>query len=218
MAARVAATRDELGAHAQAPLPDGVVADLSSLVAVRAMAAEIAAAHPVLDVLIHNAGVFAKAPIRSADGHELSIAVNHLAPFALTQGLLSSASTAGRVVTVSSIAHSRGQVDLERLKARALPAHFDGYTLYAESKLMNVLFANELARRLKGTRVTSNSLHPGVVSTKLLKEGFGMAGPDSHERGAATSVFLAVDDSQAHAPDEGAALGAFVAPSRSDGP
>jgi NAD(P)-dependent dehydrogenase (short-subunit alcohol dehydrogenase family) len=196
---RLAEVHAQLSATAPGPLPTPVVADLSSLAAVRQMAKTLTAAHPHIDVLLHNAGVYAQALTRSADGHELTVAVNHLAPYVLTHGLLESlkAAPAGRVITVSSVAHGRGEIDFERLKQRALPSQFNGYALYAESKLMNVLFANELARRLAGTRVTSNSLHPGVVSTKLLKEGFGMNGPDSHEDGAATSVFLATDDSVA---------------------
>lgn len=177
------------------PLPEPLVANLADLGAVTAMGEAYVARGEGLDVLLHNAGVFATTLQRSVDGHELSVAVNHLAPFRLTALLLPVLQQApqGRVVVVSSIAHSRGVVDFAALEHRHPSDTFDGYGAYAESKLMNVLFSNELARRLQGTRVTSNSLHPGVVSTKLLKEGFGMRGPDSHEQGAATSVFLATD-------------------------
>lgn len=177
------------------PLPEPLVGDLADLRAVTAMGQAYLERGEGLDVLLHNAGVFATTLQRSVDGHELSVAVNHLAPFRLTAILLPLLLKApqGRVVVVSSIAHSRGVVDFNALERKHPGDDYDGYGAYAESKLMNVLFSNELARRLQGTTVTSNSLHPGVVSTKLLKEGFGMRGPDSHEAGAATSVYLATD-------------------------
>jgi NAD(P)-dependent dehydrogenase (short-subunit alcohol dehydrogenase family) len=165
--------------------------DLSKLAEVRALAEQVLAVAPTLDVLVNNAGVFLQERALSADGFELTFHVNHLAPFLLTT-LLRGALTAapqGRVVTVSSIAHQRGRVDLKDLGAEA---HFDGYGQYALSKLLNIHFTHELARRLSGTRVTAAALHPGVITTKLLKAGFNMAGA-SVEAGARTSVFCATD-------------------------
>jgi NAD(P)-dependent dehydrogenase (short-subunit alcohol dehydrogenase family) len=166
--------------------------DLSRLDDVRALAADLVARFPRLDALIHNAGIFAQARALTVDGFESTLAVNHLAPFVLTHLTLGPLRAArGRVVTVSSVAHQRGELDLDDL---AHARGFSGYAAYARSKLCNVLFAAEMARRL-GDAVTSNSLHPGVVSTKLLATGFGMQGNDSLAEGAATSVFLALDPS-----------------------
>ncbi len=196
-AAKAAAVADELAAlvpdarHRVEPFG----ADLSSLAEVRALASQVIARHEFLDVLINNAGVFMNERVVTVDGFEASFAINHLAPFVLTALLLPALreSEQGRVVTVSSIAHNRGRLDWDDLDAKV---RFEGYAAYANSKLANVLFAYELAKRLVGTRVTSNALHPGVITTKLLWNGFGSRG-DSLERGAATSVKLALDASLA---------------------
>jgi NAD(P)-dependent dehydrogenase (short-subunit alcohol dehydrogenase family) len=164
-------------------------ADLSRPGEVRAMAAALRAAHPRIDVLLHNAGVFATTRQVTPEGLELTFAVNHLAPFLLTHLLLDRVREArGRVVVVSSGVHGNAALDLDDLQgARG----YDGYTAYARSKLCNVLFTTELAERLAGSGATANALHPGVVGTKLLRAGFAMEGPDSLVQGAATSVFLA---------------------------
>lgn len=179
----------------RASTPGPVHADLTDLQAVRAMAAQVARDGP-LDVLINNAGVFENERRTTPDGRERTLAVNHDAPVLLTHALLEAlhAAPQGRVVCVSSVAHARGQLHLDDLdSARS----FSGYGAYAASKLANVLFAVELARRLAHTRVTANALHPGVVTTKLLRGGFGMDGPETVDEGAATSVFLALDPSVA---------------------
>jgi NAD(P)-dependent dehydrogenase (short-subunit alcohol dehydrogenase family) len=173
----------------------GVVADLSSLAAVREMARELRERDELPDVLVNNAGIYAKEFRLSPDGIELTMAVNHFAPWLLTRELLSfSESTVSRIVNVSSIAHSRGTLSLDDIACTRRP--FDAYAMYAASKLANVHFTRELAERL-GTRAAVNALHPGVVSTKLLKEGFGMQGSDSLADGAKTSVMLALDDAYA---------------------
>lgn len=167
--------------------------DLSRFDETRALAAQVREQAPALDVLVNNAGVFMNERLLSEDGHELTFQVNHLAPFLLTALLRPALETApqGRVVTVSSIAHARGRVQLDDLdSARG----FDGYRAYAASKLMNVYFTHELARRLEGTKVTAYALHPGVITTKLLKAGFAMAGA-SVEAGARTSVYCATEPS-----------------------
>jgi NAD(P)-dependent dehydrogenase (short-subunit alcohol dehydrogenase family) len=167
----------------------GFVADLSRLSDVEALAREVAAKVKRLDVLVHNAGVFMNARALTGAGVETTFAVNHLAPFLLTHRLrpLLEASAPARVVVVSSVAHTRGSLDLEDLSASR---SFSPYGAYAASKLANVLFTFALARRLEGTGVTANCLHPGVVTTKLLKAGFGASGVPVEE-GAATPVFLA---------------------------
>lgn len=158
---------------------------------VRRLADDVSAQVDRLDVLVNNAGVFLHERVLTNDGFESTFAVNHLATFLLTHLLLPKLelSTQGRIVTVSSIAHSRGKLDFSDLQSER---YFHGYTAYATSKLANVLFAYEMARRLSKSRVTSNALHPGVISTKLLKSGFGTTGA-SLVQGAATSVKLAVD-------------------------
>ncbi len=164
--------------------------DLSSLAQVRAMAGEIRGRFPRLDVLVHNAGVFMKSRTLTVDGLEATFAVNHLAPFLLThlvQDLLLKSSPA-RVVIVSSTTHVHCTCDFDNLQGEK---SYDGRYAYSLSKLGNVLFTVELADRLKGSGVTANCLHPGVVGTKLLREGYGSMNAASTERGAETSVFLA---------------------------
>jgi len=140
--------------------------DLGTLAAVRALAAEFRAKHKRLDVLVNNAGGVSDKRQITTDGFEQTFAVNHLAPFLLTHLLLDllKASAPSRVVVVASVGHRRGSIDFEDL-------HFEkGYQImraYARSKLANVLFANELSRRLAGTGVVANSLHPGVVATNI---------------------------------------------------
>ena len=192
---RLRATAAELGEIGGRPAPEPVAADLASLAAVRALAGEIDARGDRLDVVVHNAGVYMKRRDRSADGHEMTFAVNHLAPFLLTHLLLARPCGAGlrRIVNVSSIAHSRGRVDLDDPQLLRQP--FSSYASYATSKLANVLFTVELARRLAARKVAVNALHPGVASTKLLTEGFEMEGSDSLAESAATSVLLALDPS-----------------------
>lgn len=172
------------------------VADFARLDDVRAMAARLNADDAPIDVLLHNAGVYMNDPRATADGFEMTLGVNHLAPTLLTHLLLDrvrASSYPGRIVLVSSIAHTRGALNIDDFET------LDGFTpygAYAASKLANVALARALAPRL-GASPTVNSLHPGVVSTKLLTEGFGFEGNDSHAQGAATSVFLALDPSVA---------------------
>ena len=168
---------------------EGIIADLSSMRQVRMLADEVRNRCNRLDVLLNNAGTYMTSRVLTEDGFETTFAVNHLAPFLLTRLLepLLRFSEPARVVTVSSIAHMRGQLDMNNLQGKR---RFDPYGAYALSKLANVLFSNELAIRLVDTGVTSNSLHPGVITTKLLRTGFNSEGA-SVEEGAATSVFLA---------------------------
>ncbi len=163
--------------------------DLASLAEVRERTGELAKREPALDVALHNAGLFENEAKTSAEGIELTMAVNHFAPFLMTQLLLPllRASGDGRVVMVSSMAHSSGVItegDDTFLKG------FSPYAAYAASKLGNVLFARELARR--EASITASSLHPGVITTKLLRAGFDMAGAPVAE-GAKTSVKVATD-------------------------
>jgi NAD(P)-dependent dehydrogenase (short-subunit alcohol dehydrogenase family) len=187
------AVKEEIEALAGAAMPAALVGDLSSLAGVRAMAGSLLARGEGVDVLLNNAGVYLNEAEASADGFELTFAVNHLAPFLLTHLLLPRLreSAGPRVVSVSSMAHARGQISVSGLGSLGSTEGFEPYAAYALSKLANVLFTVELARRL-GPSVAVNALHPGVVSTKLLTEGFGMRGGDSLGEGAATSVRLAL--------------------------
>jgi NAD(P)-dependent dehydrogenase (short-subunit alcohol dehydrogenase family) len=173
---------------------DHVAFDLGSLAAVRKGAAAIEGKTPALHVLINNAGIYANERVTSRDGHELTFAVNHLGPFLLTSLLLpllrrsATAGAASRVINVSSIAHTRGEIHIGDL---SLARGFSGYAAYAQSKLANIMHAMSLASRLPASEVTANSLHPGVVMTKLLRIGFGPVKGDTVEEGAQTSVYLA---------------------------
>jgi len=189
-AASVARAVDELAASGEAAALEGWACDLSSLAEVRARGAELLARHPRLDVLLHNAGVYANRRAVTVDGFELTFAVSHLAPFLLTHTLLPAlrAAAPARVILVSSQVHQGAGVNWSDLQ---LSRGYSAYGAYGQAKLCNVLFANGLAARFAPETLTANSLHPGVVTTKLLR-GFGMgSGPDSLEEGARTSIHLA---------------------------
>jgi NAD(P)-dependent dehydrogenase (short-subunit alcohol dehydrogenase family) len=164
-------------------------ADFASLAEVRRLAAEVQVKHERLDALIANAGVYLTQRQLSADGYELTFAVNHLAHFLLTNLLLDTLkrSAPARIVVVASQVHRSGRLDFSDLH---LARRYDGYTAYANSKLANVLFTYALAERLKGTGVAANALHPGVIGTKLLHAGWGLGGAGV-DAGAQTSVYLA---------------------------
>ena len=205
MGARVlmACRSAERGAEAQAAVVAEVpgastellIADLSSGEGVRALAEQTLQHTDRLDVLVNNAGVFTPSYIPTVDGFETQFAVNHLAPFLLTHLLrdLLVKSAPARVVTVSSEAHKRGQIRWDDLQGEQ---QYSGLQAYSQSKRANLLFNRELARRLGGTGVTANALHPGVIGTRLLFTGFAplrLLRPflKTPERGARTSVFLA---------------------------
>lgn len=193
-AARASAALDDIRAATGNESLESYAADFTSQRQVRALADAIRAKHDRLHVLINNAGVFTRRRTLTGDGLETTFAVNHLAPFLLTHLLLdllkAGAAAAGapsRVITVSSGTHHSGSIEWDNLQGEK---QYDGYSAYARSKLANVLFANDLAGRLKGTGVTSNSLHPGAIATKLLRAGWSGGGA-SVQHGAATPVYLA---------------------------
>lgn len=162
-------------------------ADLADLSEVSRMAHDLSARLPHLDVLINNAGVYMTTRQITGDGFEMTLAVNYMSHFLLTNLLLPllKKSPGSRVVTVSSIAHMGGRIEFDNLNGER---GFNAYHAYANSKLANTLFANELARREPW--LDSNSLHPGVIDTKLLHAGFNMPGSSVAE-GARTSIYLA---------------------------
>ncbi len=173
-------------------------ADLSSLAQVRRVGDDIIARHPAIQVLVNNAAVARKRREESADGIELTLAVNHLAAFELTRTLLPALQRGApaRVVTVASAAQRRKQVVLDDLQN--VGRRYGGVRVYGETKLMNVLFTKELARRTAGTGVTVTCCHPGVIGTdglvnyfpRLLRP-FVAAFTGTTERGADTPVWLA---------------------------
>jgi NAD(P)-dependent dehydrogenase (short-subunit alcohol dehydrogenase family) len=198
--AKAESTLAEIRAAAPHAKTDVLFADLSSMREVRRLADEYLARHPRLDVLVNNAGAILMQRILTVDGFEKTLATNHLAPFLLTNLLLEriKASAPARIVTVASEAHRGGELDFDNLM---LERGYRGMRAYAASKLANILFTLELSRRLAGSGVTANSLHPGVVAsgfgqgeaTGLFKWAFKLAKPFliSTESGARTSVYLA---------------------------
>ncbi len=173
---RLRATRDEIAAGTGGARPETYRADFASLAEVRHLAAEVGAAHPVLDVLINNAGI-GRGPgggtVRevSTDGHELRFQVNHLAPLLLSRLLLDSLRRAapGRIVNVASA----GQMTID-FDDVMIEHDYDGRRAYCQSKLAMVMATFELARRVDAREVTINALHPGsLLDTKMVREGFG---------------------------------------------
>lgn len=164
--------------------------DLASQGQVRKLASDVKKGQDELHVLINNAGTFQPQRRLTEDGLETTFAVNHLAPFLLTNELLDllKRSAPSRIITVASMAHWNAKVDWNNLQGER---HYDGFQAYALSKLGNILFTYALARRLQGTGVTANCLHPGVIRTKLLRAGFGDYPGATPKEGARTSVYLA---------------------------
>lgn len=150
------------------------VADLAVQSEVRRLADEVLRREPRLDVLINNAGGYWNTRHVTADGLEHTFALNHLAPFLLTQLLLErlEAGGAARVVTVASNAQTWGRIDFDDLQGER---SYSGARAYNQSKLANVLFTYELDRRLRGTSVTANAIHPGLVSTSFGADDPGRA-------------------------------------------
>jgi retinol dehydrogenase-12 len=189
---------EEVRSQARGEPPELIVADLASLADVRRLAADFQKTHDKLDVLLNNAGLLVPSRRVTVDGIEETFAVNHLAPFVLTAELLGllQATPGSRIVNVSSEAHRRATMRWDDLEFRT---GYSGLKVYSQSKLANILFTYELSRRLEGTGVTANCLHPGVIAS-----GFGhtykgvfsvllkLAKPFllTTEEGARTSVYL----------------------------
>jgi len=163
---RAEAAAVDIRRESDASVVDLFVAELSSQAEVRRLAVEVLDRYLRLDVLVNNVGGFWATRHTTADGLEHTFAVNHLAPFLLTNMLLDrlKASAPARVVTVSSGAQSMGRIDFEDLQGER---RYSGQRAYNQSKLANVMFTYELARRLEGTGVTATVVHPGVVRTRF---------------------------------------------------
>lgn len=208
--------RAESGSSIVEPL----AADLSSQAEIRALALDVENHTDRLDVLINNAGGIFLDRKESVDGIEMTFAVNHLAYFLLTNLLLDliRGSRPARIINVASGAHRGVTIDFNDIGGRE---HFSGWRAYQRSKLANLLFTRELARRLEGTGVTVNALHPGYVNSQIFRdEGWrgavmrraARAFAISPEQGAQTSLYLATSPEV-----EGATGGYFAksAPARS---
>ncbi|MGH0028166.1 MAG: SDR family oxidoreductase [Myxococcota bacterium] len=206
-AEKAEATRSDIVRKSGNPNVDVLLADLSSLAEVRKLADSFLAGYPALHVLVNNAGVVHTERRVTVDGFEATFAVNHLAYFLLTNLLLDRLrqSAPARIVNVASDAHAFGSMDWDDLQSeRAFggPLPFvSGMRVYGRSKLANILFNTELARRLEGSGVTANCLHPGMVRTGLGQNNGGIAATVagllmlplalSPARGAETSIYLA---------------------------
>lgn len=180
-----------------------IVADLSSQAGVRHAAEEFKRQHSRLDVLINNAGAYFARRQTNADGLEMTFALNHMAYFLLTELLLDrlKASAPSRIINVSSEAH-RSPIKLNFADLQN-ERGYNGFPAYGQSKLANVLFTYELARRLAGTGVTANALHPGFVATN-----FG------HNNGSVVSFFMKIIQRLgALKPEQGAATSLYLATS-----
>jgi retinol dehydrogenase-14 len=200
--ARTEAAAASIRAAAGSPAVDAFAADMSVQAGVRRLAAQVADTYPRLDVLVNNVGGFWAHRHVTADGLERTFALNHLAPFLLTNLLLArlTASAPARILTVSSGAHARGRIDFGDLQGER---NYSGQRAYSQSKLANVMFTYELARRLDGTGVTATVLHPGVVRT-----GFG-----AEDREAYLAVLIRVARVFMKTPAQGADTPVYLASS-----
>ena len=172
------------------------IADLGLMDDVRRVAGELNDAYPKIHVLLNNAGVLRRHREVNAEGREMTWAINHLGPFLMTNLLLDhiKAAAPARIVNVASTAHKSGHINFEDLEAKQKYAM---WPVYSQSKLANILFTKELNKRLDGTGVTANALHPGVVATNLFTGAAGFFAPIillfliNPEVGAHTSIYLA---------------------------
>lgn len=193
-----ASARDEILRATPAASVSIVTCDLGSLASVREAAKTVTSEAGGIDLLVNNAGIASARHRMSVDGFELTFATNHLGPFLLTELLRGRMRIGGRIVTVASCAHLRGRLDLETVRdprARYLPV-----AAYDRSKLANVLYTLALARRIAGSGITANCLHPGVVATHLLPRWLQFIKPLfspqmlDEERGARTTLHLCLSD------------------------
>jgi NAD(P)-dependent dehydrogenase (short-subunit alcohol dehydrogenase family) len=172
--------------------------DLAALASVRDCAAGLRREFGDVALFINNAGMVSTRHRRSADGYELTFATNHLGPFLLTRLLLDRMRPDGRIVNLASRVHYRGRLDLAQVDDPR--ARYRATAAYAQSKLANVMFTLALARRLAGSGITVNCLHPGVVASSLLPRWLQLVKPLISreildvERGARTTLFLALSD------------------------
>jgi NAD(P)-dependent dehydrogenase (short-subunit alcohol dehydrogenase family) len=173
------------------------MADLSTLAEMKRVVAELAR-EPQIDVLVNNAGALFNKRQETEDGLEMTFALNHMAYFVITNMLLGKLKSGARIVTVASNAHRGARLDFDDLQSRR---SYTGFPVYSKSKLCNILFNRELARRIAGSGVTANALHPGFVATRFGDNSGGFMrtvlkvakplGAISPEEGARTIIYLA---------------------------
>ncbi|MEA2024726.1 MAG: SDR family oxidoreductase [Actinomycetota bacterium] len=196
------AAADRINAHTGKTVTP-MVLDLASFASIRSFADELTATRGRADVLVNNAGAFVGSRRVTPDGYEWTMGVNHLGPFLLTCLLISDPATLpDRIVNVASEMHRSAKHDLEFNELEP-GGRYGGSEAYARSKLANILFTRELARRLEGKDCTTFSLHPGVVATRIAQDGdsrlvsllwkTGSRWMRTPEEGAATSVYLATE-------------------------
>ncbi len=179
-----------------------VECDLASLASVREAARQVKHEVSHVDSLINNAGMVSMQRRTSVDGFELTFATNHLGPFLLTECLRSQIGVGGRIINVASRVHHKGRVDLDQVRADA-PGTWRPGAAYARSKLANVLHTFALARRMAGTGVRVNCLHPGVVRSHLLPAWLRLVKPIISPEiidavaGARTTMYLALSEAGA---------------------
>jgi len=174
------------------------VADLSRIAEMKRVAREIASSEPEIDVLINNAGALFNTPQVTEDGLEKTFALNHMSYFVVTNLLLPNLKPGARIVSTASDAHTGAKLDFDDLQSKR---KYSGFAVYGRSKLCNILFNRELARRIQGTGVTANCLHPGFVATRFGDQSGGIVsvavklakpvGAISPEKGARTIIYLA---------------------------
>jgi NAD(P)-dependent dehydrogenase (short-subunit alcohol dehydrogenase family) len=185
--------------HAIAPGAEhrAYYADLSQLAEMKRVAFEIAENEPEIDVLVNNAGALFNSRKVTADGLEMTFALNHMSYFVVTDILKQRMKTGGRIVSTASDAHKGARLDFNDLQSAR---SFSGFGVYGRSKLCNILFTRELARRLEGTGITANCLHPGFVATRFGDQSGGILSLGvraaknfaiSPEQGAYTIIYLA---------------------------
>ena len=199
-AEKCTAVAESIRSQTGGPTPDFLLADLSSMAQVSALAETFKSRYSRLDVLVNNAGGYFATRQVTADGYELTFALNHLAYFLLTNLLLALLKTSApaRIVSVSSGAHFGSQMDFDDLQGQR---HYNGWPAYSRSKLANLLFTYELSRKLEGSGVTANALHPGFVASNFaLNNARALAGvvkvvqklvARTPEKGAETVIYLA---------------------------
>lgn len=198
-AERAEAARQNITSQSRNQGVSVALVDLSSLDSVRSFANAFQQKHSRLDVLVNNAGIYSRKLVLTEDGFESAFQINHLGHFLLTNLLLErlKAGAPSRIVNVTSAAHWAGHINFKDLSDRR---PHKGWSAYSESKLANVLFTYELARRLEGVGVTANCVHPGTVRTNFARNNGGIIGLGvkligpfmlSPEEGARTVIWLA---------------------------
>jgi NAD(P)-dependent dehydrogenase (short-subunit alcohol dehydrogenase family) len=198
---RCSQAADQIRAQAGTTSVEWLVADLSSQSDIRRLAEEVRKRTGRLDVLVNNAGGIFLKRLESADGIEMTFALNHLSYFLLTNLLLPvlEQSAPARIVSVASDAHKGVSINFDDIEGKK---RYGGWRAYQRSKLANILFTSELARRLEGKRVTANALHPGFVRTTIFRE-----------RGAIPWLLRRAADILALSPEDGAKTSIYLATS-----